>query len=171
MDRPPRNRRAPHESFFRRLALPTLLISLVGAPAAFAQGSDADLEAAAKLFHQNLDAIRQRDREAYLACYRQEDALVRNGFGGVQLGYEELEASTTDETWPDEFEARDLQLFPISDGVVYGCYRYRVRYGEQWQEGLSERVFLRAPSGWCIAVTTAFGAPPGALPALPGNQD
>ena len=156
---------------FRRLALSALMIAVLGATAAQAEGYDADLEAAAELFHQNLDAIRERDREGYLGCYRQDEALVRNGFGGVQLGYDDLAASTTGETWPDEFEAHDLQLFPVSDGVVYGYYRYRVRYGEQWQEGLSERIFVRTASGWRIAVTTAFGAPEGALPPLPGKED
>jgi len=48
--------------------------------------------------------------------------------------------------------------------VVYGTYRYRVRYGSDEQTGVSERVFVKTPKGWRIAVTTAFGAPSGTPP-------
>ena len=53
---------------------------------------------------------------------------------------------------------------PVRDGVVYGTYRYRVRYGSVEQVGLSERFFVETPEGWRIAVSTAFPAPPGTPP-------
>jgi len=122
-----------------------------------------DLASARRLFEANLDAIRRRDREAYLACYLRSPELVRTGATGFLLGYDSLAASAGS-GWPDVFEARELRLVPVRDGVVYGTYRYRVRYGEVEQSGISERLFLRASEGWRIAVTTAFPAPDGTPP-------
>ena len=131
-----------------------------------------DLAAARRLFEANLDAIRRRDRDAYLACYLRSPELARTGATGFLLGYDSLAASAGS-GWPDVFEARDLRLVPVKDGVVYGTYRYRVRYGEDEQSGLSERVFLRTPEGWRIAVTTAFpaleGTPPPARALVGGT--
>ena len=73
-------------------------------------------------------------------------------------------ASVEADPWPDHFQATDLRVHSLRPGVVYGQYRYRVRYGEEEQEGISERLFLQTEDGWRIAVTTAFGAPMGALP-------
>jgi len=125
----------------------------------------ADLAAARALFEENLAAIRARDADRYLACYLDSPSLVRTGPGGPRLGFEELAASTG-EAWPDVFEGTDLTLVRVRPGVVYGTYRYRVRYGDEERRGLSERLFLAAASGWKIAVTTAFDAPPG-TPAPP----
>jgi hypothetical protein len=52
--------------------------------------AEADLAAARTLFETNLDAIRQRDRDAYLACYLESERLARTGPGGVALGFEAL---------------------------------------------------------------------------------
>jgi imidazolonepropionase-like amidohydrolase len=52
---------------------------------------------------------------------------------------------------------------PISPGVAYGTYRYRVVDSSGSVRGISERLFVRTPEGWKVAVTTAFptpGAPP-----------
>ena len=111
----------------------------------------AEVAAARDLFERNLDAIRNRDRDAYLACYLQRDTLARTGAQGFELGYEGLAGSTADSPWPDLFEAHDLRLVPVKPGVVYGTYRYRVRYGDVEQTGLSERVFVATPDGWRIA--------------------
>ncbi|HEY0783604.1 MAG TPA: hypothetical protein VGE98_14185, partial [Thermoanaerobaculia bacterium] len=53
---------------------------------------------------------------------------------------------------------------PIQPGIVYGSYRYRVRYGAREVSGLSERLFVSTPQGWRIAVTSAFPALPGVPP-------
>jgi imidazolonepropionase-like amidohydrolase len=126
------------------------------------------------LFERNLDAIRRRDRDAYLACYLQSESLARTGVTGFTLGYEDLAATTaTGESWPDAFDAQDLRLVRVQPGVVYGTYRYRVRYGAEEQTGLSERVFVELTDpppaggggeGWKIAVSTAFQALPGVPP-------
>jgi imidazolonepropionase-like amidohydrolase len=135
-------------------------------PASAAASSD--VEAARALFEKNLDAIRRRDRDAYLACYLQSPGLVRTGPAGFSLGYDEV-ARTTGEDWPAVFDAQDLRLTPLQPGVVYGTYRYRVRYldgkgGDDEQRGLSERLFVSTPAGWKIAASTAFPAPPGTPP-------
>jgi imidazolonepropionase-like amidohydrolase len=153
-----------------RLALAPALIAVACALAAGALGDSqipthaaSDVAAARQLFQANLDAIRHRDREAYLACYLHSPQLARTGPEGPALSYDSL-AANRDTSWPDGFEALDLQLVPVRDGVVYGTYRYRVRYGSVEQVGLSERFFVETPEGWRIAVSTAFPAPPGTPP-------
>lgn len=138
----------------------------LGATTGSPQGRAAAEAGARAVFERNLAAIEARDTAAYLDCYLRSEHLVRNGFGGVQLGFDGL-ASGVQEGWPDRFEANELQVFAVSDEVVYGQYRYRVTYGADVQEGISERVFLLTSEGWRIAVTTAFGAPAGALAPLP----
>jgi len=127
-----------------------------------ASGGASDLAAARRLFEANLEAIRRRDRDAYLACYLKSAGLVRTGPEGMTLGYEDFVKQAGE--WPDLFEAQDLQVVPVRPGLVYGTYRYRVRYGEQERQGLSERYFVATADGWRIAVTTAFEAPAGTPP-------
>jgi imidazolonepropionase-like amidohydrolase len=126
-------------------------------------GGRRDLAAARRLFEANLDAIRRKDREAYLACYLKSASLARTGPGGTSLGYEDFVRQAGEE-WPDLFEAQDLEVVPVRPGLVYGTYRYRVRYGAREHAGLSERFFVDTGDGWRIAVTTAFEAPPGTPP-------
>ena len=150
------------------LVLPVIacLAPCAAAPAAnlVATGTESgDLEAARGLFAKNLDAIRRRDREAYLACYLHADTLARTGPDGPQLGYDSL-AKETGSDWPDLFEGLELRLVPIRPGLVYGTYRYRVRYGAREDSGISERFFVKTEHDWKIAVTTAFSAPPGTPP-------
>src|SRR5881397_1161736 len=137
--------------------------AIAAAPRAAPVAPAADLEAARALFEKNLDAIRRHDRDAYLACYLNADTLARTGPEGPQLGYDSL-AKETGENWPDLFEGLDLQLAPIRPGLVYGTYRYRVRYGAREDSGISERFFVKTEPDWKIAVTTAFSAPPGTPP-------
>jgi imidazolonepropionase-like amidohydrolase len=111
------------------------------------------------VFTANLDAIRRRDRDAYLACYLHSEGLARTGPTGFSLGFDDL-AKSAGEAWPNVFDASDLRLTPVRDDVIYGTYRYRVRFGDVEQSGLSERLFVRTPQGWRIAITTAFPAPP-----------
>src|SRR5262245_11394131 len=153
------------------VALLLPLTAIVGGSAAVAaegtrapDAAAADVRAARVLFEKNLDAIRHRDRQAYLSCYLHADTLVRTGLEGPQLGYDLLEKEPGDE-WPDRFEGIDLQLVPIRPGLVYGTYRYRVRYGSREDSGISERFFVNTGGGgWKIAVSTAFPATPGTPP-------
>lgn len=150
-------------------------LALASAQAGFVAASDtaardtgagevaADLAAARALFEVNLAAIAARDRDAYLASYLESENLPRTGPAGFELGFAGLAASAG-EGWPEVFEAQDLRLVPVEPGLVYGTYRYRVRFDGAEQSGLSERLFRRTPDGWKIAVTTAFPAPPGTPP-------
>lgn len=141
-----------------RYLIPIALLLLLARSAA----AD-DLASAKALFEKNLQSIRDKDREAYLSCYLESGGLVRTGPDGFQLGYEGL-AATAGEGWPDHIAADDLRLTPIRPGVVYGTYRYRVRYGKDEVAGISERLFLETPQGWKIAVSTAFPALAGVPP-------
>src|SRR5436305_10067071 len=85
-------------------------------PAASAAG-DADVSAARALFEKNLQAIRDKNKDAYLACYLNSPGLARTGPTGFELGYSGL-AATAGQGWPDHFEAEDLRLTPIQPGVV-----------------------------------------------------
>lgn len=119
----------------------------------------ADSAEALALFRENIDAIHKRDRPRYIATYLQSPRLARNGPGGLELGFENWSARTST-SWPDTLMARDLAVVPLAPGVVYGSYRYDVRYGDSVSTGVSERLFVKTPAGWRIAVTSAFGSPP-----------
>ncbi len=115
---------------------------------------------ARRLFEENIDAIHKRDRARYLATYLHTSSLGRNGPGGLELGYDSWSARR-DSTWPDTLIARNLRVLPIAPGVVYGTYCYTVTQRNTTTSGVSERVFVKTPEGWRIAVTTAFGLPVG----------
>jgi hypothetical protein len=119
-----------------------------------------DTVAARRTFEENIDAIHKRDRSRYLATYLHSDALARNGPAGLDLGYEGWSARR-DSTWPDTLIARNIRVLPIAPGVVYGTYCYTVTQHDTTTSGVSERIFVRTPQGWRIAVTTAFGLPVG----------
>jgi imidazolonepropionase-like amidohydrolase len=150
----------------RRLAVVVILTILL--PPGEGRGESvasppSDVTAARALFERNLDAIRRRDKAAYLATYWKSEKLARTGADGIALGYAAHEKSAG-EKWPDTFDASDLELAAVRPGIVYGTYRYRVRYGADEQTGISERLFLKTPAGWKIAMTSAFPAPPGTPP-------
>lgn len=120
-----------------------------------------DTVEARRLFEENIDAIHKRDRARYLATYLHTNGLARNGPAGLEQGYEGWSARR-DSTWPDTLVARNLRVHPIAPGVVYGTYCYTVTQKDTTSSGVSERVFVKTPEGWRIAVTTAFGLPAGA---------
>ena len=142
-------------------------IAIVGlillAAASFAQNDD--IAGARAVFEANLNAIRQKDRAAYLACYLQSPSLVKGGPAGFTTGYDDFAKAPA--AWPASFNGSDLHLTPLQPGIVYGTYRYRVRYAEgDEHSGISERLFVKTPGGWKIAVTGAIDTPPG-TPAPP----
>ncbi|HEY7216737.1 MAG TPA: amidohydrolase family protein [Thermoanaerobaculia bacterium] len=151
----------------RRLIAPASAALALLAPAGTLRAAEdtpaSDVAAARALFEKNLQAIRDKDRDAYLSCYLESDRLARTGPTGFQLGYAGL-AATAGQGWPDHIAADDLHLTPVRPGLVYGTYRYRVRYGGREDSGLSERFFVATPEGWKIAVSTAFSAIPGVPP-------
>ena len=146
-----------------RLKSAALLFLSIAAPLAAAPADD--VAAARAVFEANITAIRQRNREAYLSYYLHSPSLVRGGPEGFATGFESF-AKDAGAQWPDLIEANDIHLTPLHDGVVYGTYRYRVRYGSDEHSGISERLFVRTPDGWKIAVTGAIDSPAG-TPASP----
>jgi ketosteroid isomerase-like protein len=152
-------------AFFVLAAAGALGCRSVGVPSAGAGLSGAALDSAEALaaFRDNIDAIHKRDRARYLASYVQTDRLARNGVSGLERGWEGWSARR-DSTFPDTLVARELRVVPVSPGVVYGTYRYQVTQAGSTTAGISERVLVRTPDGWRIAVSTAFpvGAPAGA---------
>jgi imidazolonepropionase-like amidohydrolase len=143
-------------------ALLAVLLAAAWSPSRAAAPQD-DLAAARALFEKNLQAIRDKDTAAYLSCYLDSERLARTGPEGFELGYAGLAASAG-KGWPDHIAADDIHLTPIQPGIVYGTYRYRVRYGGREDAGLSERWFVKTPKGWRIAVSTAFSHLPGVPP-------
>ncbi|HYC92692.1 MAG TPA: amidohydrolase family protein [Thermoanaerobaculia bacterium] len=139
------------------------ILCMLGAAGGLKPALHDDLAAARAVFEQNIAAIRNRDREAYLALYLNSDRLVRTGPAGFATGYEEL-AKGAGGAWPDTIEATDMRLTPLRPGMVYGTYRYRVRYGADEHSGISERIFMETPQGWKIALTGAIDTPPGTPP-------
>jgi imidazolonepropionase-like amidohydrolase len=139
------------------------IVLLIGATSLGAQTSD--VAAARKVFEGNLSAIREKNREKYLSYYLQSERLVRGGPTGFVTGWEDF--SKARGPFPDLFEANDLRLTPLQPGLVYGTYRYRVRYvsGDE-HTGISERLFVKTPKGWKIAITGAVDTPPN-TPAPP----
>ncbi|HUP60826.1 MAG TPA: amidohydrolase family protein [Thermoanaerobaculia bacterium] len=125
---------------------------------AFSAAADdaADLRAARAVFEENIEAIHQRDRAKYLSLYLHSESLVRTGPAGFATGYEDF-AKGAGAEWPDTLEVTDMRLTPIRPGIVYGSYRYRVRYGANETSGISERLFVETPEGWRIALTGAVG--------------
>src|SRR3954469_1070895 len=140
------------------------LALICATPATMAAAADSDLAAARAVFDQNINAIRQRDRDRYLSLYLHDTKLVRTGATGFATGFDEF-AKGAGARWPDEIEASDVHLTPLQAGLVYGTYRYRVRYGAEEHSGISERMFVRTADGWKIALTGAIDAPAGTPPA------
>jgi imidazolonepropionase-like amidohydrolase len=124
-----------------------------------------DVAEARKVFEGNLAAIHAHDRAKYLSYYLHSERLVRGGPGGFSTGYDDF-AKGAGAGWPDLLEANDIHLTPLQPGLVYGTYRYRVRYGADEHSGISERLFVKTADGWKIAVTGAVDTPPG-TPAPP----
>src|SRR5437870_4762159 len=116
-------------------------------------------------FRDNVAAIHARDRAAYLSHYLQTAALARVGPDGLQQGYEEF-ARGAGAGWPDTLVATHFRIVPLTADVAYGVYRYRVVDSSGSVRGVSERVLVRTPAGWKVAVTTAFPTPDAVPPPI-----
>jgi imidazolonepropionase-like amidohydrolase len=132
--------------------LARIVILLALAPPLAAQNQPLDA------FRSNIAAIHARNRAAYLSHYLQSPSLARVGPGGLSLGYEPFARGQTD-SWPDTLVATHFDVVPITPDVAYGVYRYRVVTGGESDRGVSERVLVKTPQGWKVAVTTAFPTP------------
>ena len=147
------------------LTLTIVMTASLPSSAASANSAARDVAAARAVFEANIDAIRHRDRDLYLSYYLHSERLVVGGPEAFSTGFDAF-AKGAGGNWPDLIEANDIHLTPIQPGLVYGTYRYRVRYGSDEHSGISERLFVSTPSGWKIALTGAIDSPPG-TPAPP----
>ncbi len=116
-------------------------------------------------FRDNIAAIHARDRAAYLSHYLRTPALARVGPDGLHQGYDEF-ARGAGAGWPDTLVATHFRIVPVTPDVAYGVYRYRVVDSSGSVRGVSERVLVRTPDGWKIAVTTAFPTSDAAPPPI-----
>jgi imidazolonepropionase-like amidohydrolase len=135
-------------------ALTTLLVTL-----RLVAVQDTPMEA----FRGNIAAIHAKNRAAYLSHYLHTAELARVGPDGLRQSYEEFARGAGD-GWPDTLVATHLRVVRLSSDVAYGAYRYRVVDSTGSVRGVSERVFVRTPQGWKVAVTTAFPTPGAAPP-------
>src|SRR5262245_14033202 len=94
---------------------PLLRGASTAAPKPAGTASAADLAAARTLFETNLQAIRDKNKDAYLSCYLNSAGLAKTGPTGFELGYAEL-AKSAGQAWPDHFEGEDLRLTPVRPG-------------------------------------------------------
>jgi len=116
-------------------------------------------------FRGNIAAIQARNRAAYLSHYLHTPALARVGPDGLRQGYDSF-AAGVGAAWPDTLVATHFRIVPVTPDVAYGVYRYRVVDSSGSVRGVSERVFVRTPQGWKVAVTTAFPTPDAAPPPV-----
>src|SRR2546430_2479886 len=116
-------------------------------------------------FRGNIAAIHSRNRAAYLSHYLHTPALARVGPDGLLQGYDSF-AAGVGRSWPDTLVATHFSIVPLTPDVAYGGYRYRVVDSSGSVRGVSERVFVRTPDGWKIAVTTAFPTPDAPPPPM-----
>ena len=141
------------------------IIALTIVLASSASAQTDDVAAARAVFEANINAIRQKNLDAYLSYYLHSPLLVKGGPTGFTTGYDDFAKARG--PWPESIEASDIHLTELQPGYVYGTYRYRVRYaGGDEHIGISERLFVKTPDGWKIAVTGAIDSPPG-TPAPP----
>ena len=121
-----------------------------------------DTVEARQLFEQNIEAIHKRDRARYLATYRHTQALARNGPAGLELGYEGWSATSRLHVARHACCAESSCALGRAGGRLRDLLLHRNPERHDIKRRLGERVFVKTPDGWKIAVTTAFGLPAGA---------
>jgi hypothetical protein len=105
-------------------------------------------------FDQHLATIRRADLEGYLAGYLTSPDFLFIGPDGVERGFGPFaSARRANPQFPDSLVTGDPQLTWLSPGVVHVAYPYVAQQGREAGTGWSERVFVKTPDGWRIAVT------------------
>jgi hypothetical protein len=113
-----------------------------------------DLTEAARALQLNVDAINRHDVEAYLAQYLESPSLIVASADSLRRGYRLFaEARRASSDWPDTLLLGEPTLVWISPGVVWAAFEYRGVLGPDTARGVSERLFVKTPAGWKIAVT------------------
>lgn len=115
---------------------------------------DRELVEARTAFEQNLAAIRRGDVDGYLSGYLSSADFVFLGPDGVERGFAPFAAARrSDPQFPDSLASGAPQLTWLAPGVVHVAYPYVAQQGTVAGKGWSERVFVKTPDGWKIAVT------------------
>lgn len=138
-----------------------LALAACGGPDLDAIRAD-DLAGAQAAFLENIAAINARDTERYLAGYLSTEQFVALSPDGLVQGFGPLAtARRASAAWPDTLIAGRPHLTWVAPGVVWGAYQYVAVQGGESAEGWSERVFVKTPEGWKIAITGVIpaGAP------------
>ncbi len=113
-----------------------------------------DIAEATTALETNLAAIRRGDAEAYLAHYLDSPELVIASADSLRRGFLFFaEARRADPTWPDALETEPPTMVWLAPGVVWAGFRFTAVIGHDTTWGVSERVFVKTPSGWRITVT------------------
>jgi hypothetical protein len=113
-----------------------------------------ELREARAAFDANLDAIKRRDLDGYLAGYLQSPDFLFIGPDGPSRGFADFAAArqaTPD--FPDSLAAGTPELTWLAPGVVHVVYPYAARQGNVVGAGWSERVLVHTAEGWKIAMT------------------
>ena len=113
-----------------------------------------DIAEATTALETNLAAIRRRDSEAYLAHYIDSPDLVIASADSLRRGFLFFaEARRADPTWPDALETGPPTMVWLAPGVVWAGFQFTAVIGLDTTWGVSERVFVKTPSGWKISIT------------------
>ena len=113
-----------------------------------------DLEQAALALERNLDAIARHDVEAYLSQYLESPDFIVASADSLRRGYLLFaEARRASSDWPDTLLVGDPTFVWIAPGVVWAAFAYGGVVGTDTARGWSERLFVKTPKGWKIAVT------------------
>ena len=113
-----------------------------------------DIAEATAALETNLAAIRRRDTEAYLTHYIDSPDLVIATADSLRQGFLFFaEARRADPTWPDALETGPPTMVWLAPGVVWAGFQFTAVIGFDTTWGVSERVFVKTPSGWKISIT------------------
>jgi hypothetical protein len=140
----------------RAVAGTALFVVLLGACAdrEVRQRRATDLEEATRALEHNLAAIQRRDVETYLGQYLDSPDLVVASADSLRRGYLVFaEARRASNDWPDTLITGDPTAIWIAPGVVWTAFEYAAVVTDDTVRGWSERLFVKTPRGWKIAVT------------------
>jgi hypothetical protein len=113
-----------------------------------------DLDEATRALEHNLQAIQRHDVETYLDQYLESPNLVVASADSLRRGYMVFaEARRASDDWPDTLIAGEPTAIWIAPGVVWTAFEYAAVVTGDTVTGWSERLFVKTPRGWKIAVT------------------
>src|SRR5260370_21974419 len=98
----------------QRIAIVLLMMALP----AFAQTGH--IAGARAVFDANVNAIKQKNLDAYLSYYLHSPLLVRGGPSGFTTGYDE--SAKPRAPWPSSIETSAVHLTHLPPGSLYGTY-------------------------------------------------